>query len=224
MLPGHWIYVQYPILQVDPYYVYLPSLSLRQPGIEVACEGIAIRLSERRRTSADIAAGAHGVHEISHGEHSANGIRGVALSPGVERLASLGDDLSGERNISRDDQVSRRHALDDFSIGHIEPRGHLNRAQARNARNLQGLIGDQRHRDTNALGRAKQNVLDDIRASICVDPNNGSRHVRPSINARASARAIYTSKQVLKRRESFPSPAARTVNVWPYVQIGLSYR
>src|ERR1700723_1930523 len=167
------------------------GLSLRQPGIEVACEGIAIRLSERRRTTADIAAGAHCVHEISHGEHSANGIRGVALSPGVERLASFGDDLSGERYISRDDQVARRHALDDFCVGHIEPCGYLNRAQARNARNLQGLIGDQRHRDANALGRAKQNVLDDIRASICVDPNTGSRHVRPSINAHASA-AQYT--------------------------------
>src|ERR1700678_2458141 len=88
--------------------------SLRQPGIKVACEGIAIRLGKRRRSAAHIAAGAHGVHEVPHGEHSANGIRGVALSPGVERLAALGDNLSGEWNVCRDNQVSRRHALDDF--------------------------------------------------------------------------------------------------------------
>src|ERR1700728_222798 len=82
-------------------------LPLRQPGIELTCEGVSIRLRERRRTAADIAARAHGVHEISHGEHSANGVRGVALSPGVERLAALGDNLGGEWNISRDDQISR---------------------------------------------------------------------------------------------------------------------
>jgi hypothetical protein len=38
----------------------------RQPRIQVAGEGIAIGLAERRRTAADIAAGAHRIHEVSH--------------------------------------------------------------------------------------------------------------------------------------------------------------
>ena len=49
--------------------------SLRQPGeplVEVARESIAIRLRERWRTTADIAARTHGVHEVPHREYASD--------------------------------------------------------------------------------------------------------------------------------------------------------
>ena len=50
-------------------------------------EGVAIRLRERRRSAADVAAGAHGVHEVAHGEDPPNGIRRIALATRIERDA-----------------------------------------------------------------------------------------------------------------------------------------
>jgi len=47
----------------------------REPGIEMPCEGIAIRLCERGRTTADVSAGTHRVQKIAHGKNSPNGIR-----------------------------------------------------------------------------------------------------------------------------------------------------
>jgi hypothetical protein len=49
--------------------------SLRQPGkplVEVTRESIAIRLRERWRTAADIAASTHGVHEVPHREYASD--------------------------------------------------------------------------------------------------------------------------------------------------------
>src|SRR5450631_869173 len=141
-------------------------------------ERIAIRLRQRGRTAANVAAGAHRVHEIAHGKNPSNGIRRIALTARIERFAALGDDLGGERNVSGDDEVPGGHALDDLSVRHVETGGYLNRAQGGDAGNRQWLIGDQRHTNPGALGRSEQNLLDDIRTGIRIDPDTWRSHVR----------------------------------------------
>jgi hypothetical protein len=39
----------------------------RQPGIQMTGKRVAVGLIERRRAAADIAAGTHRIHEITHG-------------------------------------------------------------------------------------------------------------------------------------------------------------
>lgn len=54
---------------------FLHLRSPREPLIQMASEGVAIRLREGRRTSADIAARTHGVHEVPHREHASDRVR-----------------------------------------------------------------------------------------------------------------------------------------------------
>jgi hypothetical protein len=135
--------------------VHLRARPACEPGIEMPGERIAIRLSERRRTTADIAAGAHRVHKIAHGENSADGIRRVALTARIERFPTFGNHLGGERDVGGDDQISGGYALDDLPIGHVESGGYLNGTQARDAGDLQRLIGNQRHANPSALSGAE---------------------------------------------------------------------
>jgi len=134
-------------------------------------ESVAIRLGEGRWSAADIAARAHRVQKIAHGEHSADGIGRIALTPWVECFATLRDHFRGQRNICGDHQVSGRHTLDDFVIGHVKTGRYSNGAQAGNSGYLQRLIRHQRHQHSGAFGGAKQYFLDDIRTCIRVDPN-----------------------------------------------------
>src|SRR6266851_3933721 len=157
---------------------HLCARPAREPGIEMPRECIAIRLRQRGRTTADVAAGAHRVHEIAHGENSPNGIPRIALTARIQRFASLGDHLGGERNIGGDDEVPGGHALDDLSVRHIETGGYLNGEKAGDAGNLQRLIGDQRYANTRALGRAEQDLLDDIRTGVRIDPDTRRCHIR----------------------------------------------
>ena len=53
--------------------------------------------------------------------------------------------------------------------------------------------------DTGALRRAEQDVLDDLRTSVRVDPDTSPRHVPPSLHARC---AIYTPITDLMRYAS----------------------
>lgn len=46
-----------------------------EPFIEMARESVAIRMRERWRTSADIPARTHGVHEVSHREYASDCVR-----------------------------------------------------------------------------------------------------------------------------------------------------
>jgi hypothetical protein len=147
-----------------------------EPLIEMARERVAVRLRERWWTSADVAASAHGVHEIAHGEYASNGVRGVAFTTRIERFPAFRDDLRGERNIRRNDQIARYRTLDDLVVRHIEAGSHLQHAQARHPRNGEMPIGDQRHGDTGAVRCPEEDFFDDVRTGIRVDPNAGSRH------------------------------------------------
>ena len=144
----------------------------------MAREGIAVRLRERWRTSADVAARAHGIHEIAHCEYASNGIRRVTLTTRIERFPAFRDDLRGERNIRRNDQIARFCTLDDLVVRHVEAGGHPQHAQTRHPRNGEGPISDQRHGDAGTLRRPKEDFFYDVRTGIRVDPNAGSCHAR----------------------------------------------
>lgn len=83
--------------------------------------------------------------------------------------------IAGERNIRCNDQIARRRALEDFVVRHVEAGSHLQHVQARHPRNGEDLIGDQRHGDTGAVRGPEEDLFDDVRTGIRVNPNAGSR-------------------------------------------------
>ena len=86
----------------------------------MARERIAIRLAERRRPSADVAARAHRIHEIAQRQNTADRVGRIALAPRAERIGALGDDFGGQRDVGGDDQISRPDVLDDLPVGDVE--------------------------------------------------------------------------------------------------------
>src|SRR5258708_4456989 len=107
--------------------IVLVPRSTRQPGIKLLSKCIAVGKRKRRRTAPDIAAGSHCVHKISHAEYSTNCIGGITLAPRIDCIAALGDDFGRQGNICRHHQVPRRHTLNNFVVGDVEARAHLDR-------------------------------------------------------------------------------------------------
>src|ERR1700757_150796 len=146
----------------------------------MAREGISVRLRERWRTSADLTARAHGVHEIAHCEYASYGVRRVTLATRIQRFRAFCDDRRCERNIRCDDEIAWRRPLHDFLVCHVEAGSHLQHAQTRHPRNGECLIGDQRHGETGAVRSPEEDFFDDVRTGIRVDPDAGSRQAPPS--------------------------------------------
>ncbi len=151
-------------------------LSLRNPPVEVAGEGVAIRLAQRRWPVAHLSARTHRVHEVAQVENAADGVGRVTFAARIQGLSTLGNDFGCQRNVGGDDEVTRTRALHDLVVGHVEARRHLQHAQRRMPRHQQRLIGNQRDRDAGALGDPVQNFLDDLGARVRVDPDVSGTH------------------------------------------------
>src|SRR6185503_16511925 len=73
--------------------IQLPHDVGREPFVELTGKGVAIGRRERRRPADLLAAGAHRLHEVAHGENTTDGVRRIALTARIERAGSLGNDV-----------------------------------------------------------------------------------------------------------------------------------
>jgi hypothetical protein len=132
---------------------------------------LAVGLAEGGRAAGVDAAAAQLFHEGAHGELLGDRVLRVELAARVQGMAALLQHLGRQRNVGRDHQVARLDARHDLRIRDIEAARHLQGADELRTRHAQQLVRDQGHRYLRALGNPVQDVLDDGRAGVGVDPD-----------------------------------------------------
>src|SRR5437763_9805898 len=92
-------------------------LSFRHKPVELIRKALSIRVVERRRPAGALARAAQLVQVVAKRETLLDVLRGIKLTARIERVAALGNDVRGERNIRRDDQVAGRELPHDVAVG-----------------------------------------------------------------------------------------------------------
>src|SRR3954467_11202497 len=139
-------------------------------AINLVGECHAVCIAESGWTARLDAAAAQLVHELAHGKTFVDVVPGVELAARIERVTAFLDDPSGQRNVGGDNEITALGKLQDFMVGRIEASRHLQCLDVLGRRRPERLIGNQRHVDAGTLGGPKQDVLDDIRTGIGIDP------------------------------------------------------
>jgi hypothetical protein len=124
-----------------------------------------------RWSPGDLAATAQFIKQIPHGKPLADIRLRVQFAAGIEGLSAVSDDLSGQRDIGRDDQIARLRKFYDTTIGNVQPSGHHDAVDIFGAWNAQRLIGDQRHLGSGSFGGPIQHLFDLAGAGVGVDPD-----------------------------------------------------
>lgn len=75
-------------------------------------ERLAVLRREVRRPATDESSATQLVEQVSHGEPLADNCFRKQFSAWIERLGMLGHDLSGQRHVGRDDQITRLYQFD----------------------------------------------------------------------------------------------------------------
>jgi hypothetical protein len=86
---------------------------------------VMVSLAIRRRPPCVHATLAQLVHDMTHRQVFVDVLPGIHVSAGIQRLAALGNHLSGEWDVRRHDQVARLDVLGDGVICDVKPGWHL---------------------------------------------------------------------------------------------------
>jgi len=123
------------------------------------------------------------VHDMAHRQMFVNVLSRIPGASGIQRLAALGNHLSGEWDVRRHDQVARLDVLGDGVIRDVKPGWHLEHLNMRRRGDTERLIRHQRQRDAPPVGSPIQQVFDDLGTRIGIDPD--VHHEAPHQIARA---------------------------------------
>ena len=156
----------------------------REDAIELTRELILVAGAQRRRAAGVDAASAQLVQEVAPRNVFADVGVGVQLASEIESHAARLDDQRGKWNVRGDDHVAGGHPGNDLAIRDVESARDLNRPDPGGGRRRQPSIGHQRHRNPNTRCCKQQDVLDDRRAGVGIDPD-----LHPRIVAHANAHA-----------------------------------
>src|SRR3954468_11897128 len=158
------------------------AMSCQEP-VELVREALAIGVVERRRAAGALAGAAQLIEVIAQREALLDVLRGIELAARIERVRALGDHVGGERNVGGDHEIARRALAHDVAVRDVDAMRHLQRADVRRRRRAQELVRHQRERNLRALRRAVENVLDDRRTRVGVDPDVHAPNIAASARA-----------------------------------------
>src|SRR5439155_14930032 len=193
-----------------------------QETIEVIGEALPVALIEWRRAPEDIAGGPQLLHEIAHGEALSDVVLRIQLASRVERVSSAPDHLGGQGYVGGDHQVAGLDLLDDRLVGDVEALRHADGLDERGWRHAKQRVGDQRRQDLRPLGGPEDDLLDDQRARIGIDPDLHSADSTPSeflLTTRATTlimrpgqrRPALRQERILALQPGVPHPIARVL-------------
>ena len=134
-------------------------------------EALPVTLVERRRAAENIASRPQLLHEIAQGQALTNIVFRVELSSRVERVSPACDHLGGQRNVSGDHEVPGLDLLHDLMVGDVEALSDADALDERGRGDPKQRVRDERRQDLRALGGPEQDLLDDLRARVRVDPD-----------------------------------------------------
>jgi hypothetical protein len=143
----------------------------RQEPVQRIGKGAAVILAKRRWSTRELTAISHLFHEVAHGQPLLNIIFGVKFPSGIQRMAVFLDHCRGQRDIRGDDQITEPHPFGDVVVSRVDTTRHLDGSDRARGRDSQGLIGDQIKPTGHSFRGAKQNLFDDVRAGIGIDPD-----------------------------------------------------
>src|SRR5580765_1215770 len=154
--------------------VWVPALDFglaREEPVELVREALAVRIVQRRRTSGPLPRPAQLVQVVAQREALLDVLLRIKLPARIERMSALGDHVRRERNVRRDDEIAGLELAHDVAVRHVDPARHLQSADVWRRRRSQELVRHQRHPDLRALRGAVEDVLDDRRTRVGVDPD-----------------------------------------------------
>src|SRR3954471_18356606 len=98
----------------------LVLFQLAQEAVELVGEALAVGVVERRRAAGALARAAQLVQVVAQGEALGDVLDGVELAARVEGVATLGDDVRGERDVGGDDEVAGFELAHDVAVGDVD--------------------------------------------------------------------------------------------------------
>src|SRR2546427_1907174 len=126
-------------------------LETRKEAVELVREALAVLVVERGRTAGALPRPAQLVQVVAQRQALLDVLRRIELPARIERVAALGDDVGGERDVGGDDQIARRMLAHDVAVRDIDAVPYLQGADVRRRRRAQQLVRHQRQRDLCAL-------------------------------------------------------------------------
>jgi hypothetical protein len=142
-----------------------------QPAIELVGECLLVSGAEVRRPAGDQAPATESIDQIPDGESLADIRISVQFAARIDGLAPFRDHVSGQRNISRNHQITGHNQFDNASIGDVHPPKDADTVDEPRRRGAHGLIGDERHFNLTPLRGAIQQRFDFARTRVSVNPN-----------------------------------------------------
>src|SRR5205809_3482827 len=146
-------------------------LETREEAVELVREALAVLVVERRGTAGPLPRPAQLVQVVAQREALLDVLRRIELAARIERVAALGDHVRGERNVGGDDEIAGRKLAHDVAVRDIDAARHLQGTDVRRRRRAQQLVRHQRQRDLRPLRRPVEDILDDGRTRVSVDPD-----------------------------------------------------
>jgi len=107
---------------------------------------------------------------MAHRQMFVHVLSGLPGASRIQRLAALGNHLSGEWDVRRRDQVTRSDVLGDGMIRNVEPGRHLEHLHMGRRGDVERLIRDPCQRDAPSIGGPIKQVLDDCGTRIGIHP------------------------------------------------------
>lgn len=143
----------------------------REFAVERIGEVLAVGVAERGRAASVDTTASQLFHESPHRQLLGNGVLGVPLAARIERQPAFFQYQGGQGNVAGHDDVAGADALNDFGIGRICANRDLERADEARARHADQSVGNQRDVELQAFGHPKQDVFNDGRTGVGVDPD-----------------------------------------------------
>src|SRR5438094_1424791 len=150
-------------------------LLTREEAVELVGEALAVLVVERGRTASPLPRPAQLVQVVAQRQALLDILRRIELAARIERVAAPRDHVRGERNVGGNDEIARRQLAHDVAVRDVDAVPYLQGADVRRRRRAQQLVRHQRQRDLRPLRGAVEDVLDDRRTRIGVDPNMHER-------------------------------------------------
>src|SRR5216117_111128 len=146
-------------------------LVTREEAVELVREALAVLVVKRRGTAGPLPRPAQLVEVVAQRQALLDVLRRIELPARIERVAALGDDIGGERNVGGDDEIARRELAHDVAVRDVDASRHLQGADVRRRQRAQQLVRHQRQRDLCPLRRPVEDILDDRGARVGVNPD-----------------------------------------------------
>lgn len=140
-------------------------------------------------------AGTHGVHKVPDVQTAPDILLREGLAAWAEREPAFLDDFGSQGNITGDDKITRLAAAYDFVVGNVKAGFHLQESNVGGGWDTHTMVRDQGERESRALGRPEQDLLDHHRTRIGIDPDLQERsRLRSRASPDAFLRAVYQTR------------------------------